>query len=309
MIRRALAAVIGSKPVAAVGQAFPPVRTLSTQFVAGDTLGQALPVVKGLISDGYLVTMDYLGEAVTSAKTATAITDEYLDLMQWLAVERLTDSVEASVKLSALGQALTDEPDLTLDNARLICAAAREVGSSVTFDMEDHRTTDQTLDTWRQLLPEYPSTGIVLQARLYRTDTDLETHALAGHRIRLCKGAYAEPADLAHRSSNDVDLAYVRSLKKILASDAYAMIATHDKRLIKIAQELVERYEREPDSYEFQFLYGVHTADQERLRKEGERVRLYVPYGTQWYQYFSRRLVERPANVGLMVGAIRRRFQ
>ncbi|WP_028708818.1 proline dehydrogenase family protein [Propionicicella superfundia] len=307
MLRRTVAAVVGSKPLAAVGQAFPPARALAAQFVAGDTLGEALPVVKSLVADGFLVTMDVLGEAVETAAAAEKNSTEYLDLLQWLAAERLTDAVEVSLKLSAVGQALPDGDGLSGEHARLICAAAHGIGSAVTLDMEDHTTTDLTLGTWRSLLPDYPRTAAVLQARLFRTPDDLNELAVDGRRIRLCKGAYTEPAEIAHRRSRDVDKAYVRGLKQLFAADAYPMIATHDSRLIEIAQELAARAGREPGSYEFQFLYGVAAKDQERLRDAGERVRLYLPYGTEWYRYFSRRLIERPANLGLMLRALGRR--
>lgn len=306
MLRRSFAAFVGSKPMTAFGEAFPPARALATQFVAGDTLGQALPVVKNLVRDGYLVTMDHLGEAIESPEDADRVTDQYLDLMQGLATERLTHAVEASVKLSAIGQGLGTE-DTSLDRARSICTIAHSVGSAVTLDMEDHTTTDLTLGTWQTLLEKFPNTGVVMQARLFRTENDIAELGTSGRRIRLCKGAYLEPAEIAQKSSADVDKAYVRALKQLLASDAYPMIATHDSRLIEIAQELIGRTKRPQGTYEFQFLYGVHTKDQERLKDEGERVRLYVPYGTEWYRYFSRRLIERPANFGLLAGAVQRR--
>lgn len=307
MLRRTVAAVVGSKPMAAFGEAFPPARALAAQFVAGDTLGEALPVVKDLVSRGFLVTMDFLGEAIESESAAEKNSSEYLDLFQWLAAERLTDSVEASLKLSAVGQALPDGARISGEHARLVCSAAQGVGSAVTLDMEDHTTTDLTLDTWQSLLPEYPRTAVVLQARLFRTSDDVDALATAGRRIRFCKGAYTESTEIAFRSSRDVDKAYVRGLKKLFASDAYPMIATHDARLVAIAQELASRAGREPGSYEFQFLYGVAHKEQQRLLDDGERVRLYLPYGTEWYRYFSRRLIERPSNIGLMLKSVGRR--
>jgi proline dehydrogenase len=307
MLRRTVAAVVGSKPMAALGEAFPPARALAAQFVAGDTLGEALPVVKDLVSRGFLVTMDFLGEAIESEAAAEKNRNEYLDLFQWLDAERLTGSVEASLKLSAVGQALPDGVRISGEHARLVCSAAQGVGSAVTVDMEDHSTTDLTLGTWRSLLPDFPRTGVVLQARLFRTSDDVDALATADRRIRFCKGAYTESSEIAFRTSRDVDKAYVRGLKKLFASDAYPMIATHDARLVAIAQELASRAGREPGSYEFQFLYGLAHKEQQRLRDDGERVRLYLPYGTEWYRYFSRRLIERPSNIGLMLKSVGRR--
>jgi proline dehydrogenase len=307
MVRRAVAAVAGAKPVVAMAEAFPPARALAAQFVAGDSLLQALPIVKGLVAEGYLVTMDHLGEAVTSPAEAAATVAEYANLMHWLAVERLTGSVEASIKLTALGQALGGGESLCLDHAESIAAAATTVSTHVTIDMEDHRTTDGTLRVWRTLRERYPDTGVVLQARLLRTPDDLTESAVTGARIRICKGAYREPTGIAHRSTRDVDLAYVRAMKQLIASDAYAMIATHDPRMVEIARELIARSGRERDSYEFQFLYGTRAPSQRRLLADGEPVRLYVPYGTQWYRYFSRRLIERPANLALLWHALGKR--
>ncbi len=307
MLRKPLAALANVTPVEKVAVAMPPVRQLAHQFLAGDSLGEALPRVKELVEEGYLVTMDCLGESVATEKDAGAITTQYLDLMQWLAVERLTTKVEASVKPSALGIALDGGEQIALDNARLVCAAARGVGTTLTLDMEDHSATDATLRLWNRLHAEFSGTGGVLQASLLRTPADLDEVLAPGRRIRLCKGAYIEPKTVAHRRSADVDKAFVRLLRRLLESTAYPMIATHDPRLIAIAEDLISRSGREPHTYEFQFLYGVRTPDQARLLAAGASVRLYVPYGRQWYRYFVRRLIERPANLGLLAKSVIRR--
>lgn len=307
MLRKTLAALAKAKPVEQAAIALPPVRQLASQFVAGDSLGEALPRVKERVEDGYLVTMDCLGEAVGTAKAASAATAQYLDLMQWLAVERLTAHVDASVKPSALGLGLDGGEETALENARLVCAAARSVGTRVTLDMEDHTTTDATLNLWQSLTTEFPETGGVLQASLLRTPDDLTGVLAPGRRIRLCKGAYVESSNVAYRKSAEVDKAFVRLLRRLIDSPAYPMIATHDPRLIAIAEDLLERSGRARDTYEFQFLYGARPADQARLLTAGTQIRLYVPYGDQWYRYFSRRLIERPANVGLMLRSVVRR--
>ncbi len=307
MLRRAVAAVVGFKPLAALGQVFPPTRALAARFVAGDSLGAALPVIKDLVTDGYRVSVDYLGQPATDSGRADKNCTELLDIMQWLAVERVTGEVEASISLAELGQGLDNGAAISLHNARLLCASASSVGSSVTIGMGDHTETDATFSTWGALVRDYPSTGITLQAALYRTADDVRELATSGQRIRLCKGEYTEPGHLAHTSAREIDIAFVRAMKHLFATDAYPMIATHDVRLIEIARELAARAGREPGTYEFQLFYGMAKSLQERLRDEGERVRLYVPYGKQWYEYFANRLMERPSNVGAIVGSAARR--
>lgn len=309
MLRRAVAAAIGSKPVAALGQVFPPTRALAARFVAGDTLGEALPVIKDTVANGYLATVDYLGPEPSDPHRADKNCTELLDLMQWLAVERVTESVDVSLRLSQLGQALDDGQEQSLHSARLLCASAASVGSRITLDMEDTTTTDLTLAAWSELNKEFPATGVALQAALYRTVDDVRVMAVENSRIRLCKGAYTEPGHLAHDSTRDIDIAFVRTMKHLFSSQAYPMIATHDVRLIDIARELADRAGREPGSYEFQLFYGVAPGVQERLRDDGERVRLSIPYGKQWYRYFTRRILERPTTVGSIVGSAARRRQ
>jgi proline dehydrogenase len=209
------------------------------------------------------------------------------------------------VKLSAVGQALSgDGPAVSTDNARLICEAAAKAGTTVTLDMEDHTTTDLTLQTLGELRRDFPDTGAVLQAYLYRTEADCRDLASTGSRIRLCKGAYAEPESVAWQDRHDVDLSYVRCAKVLLGGDGYPMFATHDSRLISILEALTRRYGRDRDSYEFQMLYGVRRDEQQRLMVAGETVRIYVPYGTEWYGYLVRRMAERPANLSLGIRAI-----
>ena len=186
---------------------------------------------------------------------------------------------------------------VALENARDICRAARNAGTTVTLDMEDHTTTDSTLRVLRELRKDFPETGAVLQAYLRRTETDCRDLAHQGSRVRLCKGAYNEPEEVAFQSRLDVDRSYVRCLKVLMRGAGYPMVATHDPRLVKIASALATRNGRMPGTYEFQMLYGIRTEEQKRLAQAGEKMRVYVPYGEEWYGYLMRRLAERPQNL------------
>jgi proline dehydrogenase len=232
------------------------------------------------------------------ASQAEGVRDAYLELLRQLTEAELTVGAEVSVKLSALGQALPgDGEKIALENARAICAAADAAGTTVTLDMEDHTTTDSTLSILRELRTDYPSTGAVLQSYLHRTEADCRDLAYAGSRVRLCKGAYKEPASVAFEGKGEVDRSYVRCLKVLMGGAGYPMVATHDPRLIEIAGALAVKHGRAPGSYEYQMLYGIRPHEQRRLASAGEKVRVYVPYGHDWYGYLVRRLAERPANV------------
>jgi proline dehydrogenase len=267
-------------------------------YVPGEDTEHAVAAAAGLVDDHLRVSLDYLGEDTLDADQADATVQAYLDLMTALAARGLTRHAEVSVKLSAIGQALPQYGHkIALENARTICRAARNAGTTVTIDMEDHTTTDATLATLRELRKDFPETGAVLQAYLHRTESDCRALAYEGSRVRLCKGAYDEPEEVAFQGRLDVDKSYVRCLKVLLAGQGYPMIATHDPRMIRIASSLASRYGREAASYEFQMLYGIRPEEQKRLAAEGETVRVYVPYGEQWYGYLMRRLAERPANL------------
>jgi proline dehydrogenase len=207
-----------------------------------------------------------------------------------------------SVKLSAVGQALDES--MALDNARAICDAAAAAGTTVTLDMEDHTTTDSTLAVLRGLRQDFPWVGAVLQAYLHRTEADCRDLAGSGSRVRLCKGAYKEPASVAYQQRLEVDRSYVRCLRVLLEGNGYPMIATHDPRLVAIATSLVQRLGRPKNTYEFQMLYGIRPHEQLRLALDGNTVRIYVPYGDEWYGYLMRRLAERPANVAFFLRAL-----
>jgi proline dehydrogenase len=282
--------------------AAPVTRPVVNRFVAGDALNPAMDSVRELTASGLQVTLDHLGEDVTDKATATAARDAYLRLLEALKTEGLGTRAEVSVKLSAFGQALPDGGhDIALENVRQVAELATETGTTVTLDMEDHTTVDSTLAILAELREQHPATGAVLQAYLFRTEEDAARLATEGSRVRLVKGAYKEPASVAHQNKKDVDRAYVRCLKILMAGDGYPMIGSHDPRLIAITQELAGRQGRKQGSYEFQMLFGIRTAEQRRLAEAGERVRIYVPYGADWYGYFMRRLAERPANIAFFL--------
>ena len=203
-----------------------------------------------------------------------------------------------SLKLSALGQALGgDGEKIALENAREICQVAANAGTTVTLDMEDHTTTDSTLGILRELRQDWPWVGAVLQSYLYRTEQDCRDLAHEGSRVRLCKGTYKEPETVAYQDKSEVDKSYVRCLKVLMAGKGYPMVATHDPRLIEIAGVLAATAGRAPESFEFQMLLGIRPEEQRRLAEQGEQVRVYVPYGDEWYGYLMRRMAERPSNL------------
>jgi len=272
------------------------------RFVAGPATQDALRVTGELAGVGLCTSLDYLGEDTHTPDHAVATRDEYLLALRTLAGAGLTPTAEVSVKLSALGQRFDER--LALEHARVICAAAAEAGTMVTLDMEDHTTTDSTLEILATLRKDFPSTGAVLQAYLRRTEADCRELSTAGSRVRLCKGAYAEPESVAYQSKLDVDRSYVRCMNILLAGEGYPMLATHDPRLVAIGEDRARWFDRSPSEFEFQMLYGVRPDEQLRLVGDGYTVRVYVPYGTESYGYLVRRLAERPANLAFFARAL-----
>jgi len=275
-------------------------RAVVARYVAGESVPDAVTVASELRTTNRLATIDYLGEDTTDSVQAATTRDTYVHLLDLLAEADLTayGAAEVSVKLSAIGQALPADGDaIALENARAICEAAQAAGTTVTLDMEDHTTTDRTLATLHALREDFPWVGAVLQSYLHRTEADCRDLATAGSRVRLCKGAYKEPASVAFQDGDDVDLSYVRCLKVLMAGDGYPMVASHDPRLIDIAAALAGHHGRAPDSYEFQMLLGIRMNEQKRIADRGHQMRVYVPFGEDWYGYLVRRMAERPANV------------
>jgi len=304
MLRRALLAVARSNLIKKATTRAPIARHVVQWFVPGETGDDAVVATGQLVGAGLSVSLDHLGEDTTTRQQADAIVSAYLDVLGRLAKAGLTAATEVSVKLSALGQSLADGDKVALANAEQICGAARTAGTTVTVDMEDHTTTDSTLEVVSELRKEFPGTGAVLQAYLYRTEADCRDLAYAGSRVRLCKGAYAEPESVAFHDRAEIDLSYVRCLKILMAGEGYPMLATHDPRLIEIGQWLAADRGRGLDSYEFQMLYGIRPTEQRRLADLGHRVRVYVPYGSDWYGYLVRRLAERPANLAFFARSL-----
>lgn len=295
MFRSVILASSRSSRVERLVATAPFTRDVVRRFVAGATTDDALRATRELVADGHAVTLDNLGEDTVTPEQANAIREEYLALLRALSSAALTPAAEVSVKLSALGQ-LFDE-QFAYENARAICAAADGAGTTVTLDMEDHTTTDSTLDILAKLRKDHPRTGAVLQAYLRRTESDCRELASAGSRVRLCKGAYREPESVAYQSAREVNKSYVRCLNALMSGPGYPMLATHDPRLIAIGEDRARWFDRGPGEFEFQMLYGIRPEEQARLVGEGYTVRTYVPYGDEWYGYLMRRLAERPANL------------
>jgi proline dehydrogenase len=302
VIRRTLLTLSRQKKIQEISANAPISRSVVSRFIAGETEQDAVRAAGDLASEGLLSTIDHLGEDIEDRGQADYTREAYLRLLKGLDQAGLAAAAEVSVKLSAVGQALPgDGEKFALDNARAICEAAAAIGTTVTLDMEDHTTTDSTLSILRDLRTDFPDTGAVLQACLYRTEQDCRDLAYEGSRIRLCKGAYKEPESVAFQAKEDVDKAYVRCMRILFDSPCYPMIASHDPRLVEIAGALATRADKAKGTYEHQMLYGVRPDEQRRLTKAGERVRVYIPYGEDWYGYMVRRMAEKPANLALFV--------
>ncbi|MGV9375321.1 proline dehydrogenase family protein [Nonomuraea sp. NPDC003707] len=302
MLGQVLLAASGSGVVRRAVSAFPLTRKVVDRFVAGESVQEARDAIERLRDMKLAVTVDHLGEETRDARAAEATADAYLTLLDAVRPLDLGVRGEVSVKLSAVGQRLDDA--MALEHAREICAAAARNGSTVTLDMEDHTTVDSTLTILRKLREDYPSTGVAIQAYLFRSEADCRDLSAEDSRVRLVKGAYREPASVAHQGRGAVDKAYVRCLRILMAGKGYPMVATHDDRMIAITEVLADRFGRTIGDHEFQMLYGIRTDLQESLAGAGHTVRVYVPYGDDWYGYFMRRLAERPANVAFFLRAL-----
>ncbi|MCC9709845.1 proline dehydrogenase family protein [Streptomyces sp. MNU76] len=284
--------------------AAPVTKQVVDRFIPGERVDDIVPVVRELTGRGLDVTMDVVGEDITRPEQAAAARDAYLELIDRLKGLELGERAEMSVKLSLFGQALEGGHELALANVRPVVEAAAAIGTTVTLDAEDHTTLDSMFAIHDELRRDFPGTGCVIQAYLFRTEADARRLAENGSRVRLVKGAYKEPADVAFQQKAEIDKAYVRVLKILMAGEGYPMIGSHDPRLISIAQELAHRAGRKLDEYEFQMLYGIRGDEHLRLAAEGHRMRVYTAYGTDWYGYFMRRLAEKPANLRFFLRAM-----
>jgi proline dehydrogenase len=305
VLRRLLLSAAASSRVKSTVTRVPLTRHVVDRFVAGDDVGDALAASRRLIAAGLLASIDRLGEATTDPELATSTAEAYVWLLKQLADAGLSEFCEVSLKLSSLGQSLgSDGERSALEHAHTVCGAARNAGTTVTIDMEDHTMTDATLSAVRDLRKDFPSVGAVLQASLLRTEADCHDLAGEGSRVRLCKGAYREPASVAFQERSDIDLNYVRCLRILMRGKGYPMVATHDPRLIAVTAVMAVQAGRAKGDYEYQMLFGVRPDEQRRLASRGEKIRVYLPYGTQSYPYLMRRLAERPANLAFFLRAI-----
>ncbi|CAM5523612.1 proline dehydrogenase OS=Streptomyces alboniger OX=132473 GN=CP975_25345 PE=4 SV=1 [Streptomyces alboniger] len=277
--------------------AAPMTKQVVDRFIPGETVDEIVSIVQDLTGRGLELTMDVVGEDITTPGQAAAARDAYLELVDRLKGLELGTRAEMSVKLSMFGQALDGGHELALANIRPVVEAAAEIGTTVTLDAEDHTTLDSMFAIHEELRKDFPQTGCVIQAYLHRTEADARRLAANGSRVRLVKGAYNEPAEVAHQHRHEIDKAYVRILKILMEGEGYPMVGSHDPRLISIAQELARQADRKLDEYEFQMLYGIRGEEHLRLVAEGHRMRVYTAYGTDWYGYFMRRLAEKPANL------------
>ena len=304
MLRRVLLAASASPRLRQLITTAPATRAIVDSYVAGETAQDAVRVTRELRASGLLVTLDYLGEDTKDEAQATAVTQEYVQLLGKLAAEGLTHggAAEVSVKPTAVGLFLGT--GIAAANIGRICTAAAEAGTTVTLDAEEYAAIEPTLQIAAKLRAEHPDLGCVVQACLRRSEADCRALAAYGVRVRLCKGAYSEPDSVAFTARRDVDLSYGRGLRALMNGPGYPMLATHDPRLIEITGSLARLTGRAPDSFEYQMLYGIRPAEQRRLANTGARMRVYVPYGGDWYAYLVRRLAERPGNLAFFLRSL-----
>ncbi len=292
VMRHTILTVAGNRVVAGFAKRFC-MRLGASRFVAGDTLEEAIEVIRNLNAEGMVATIDHLGESVEDPDQARAAAKEYLVALDKIQASGVNSNV--SVKLTQMG--LDIDKELCLDNMRRILDKATELGNSVRVDMEDSDHTEITIQVFEALAEEYNNVGLVVQSYLYRTEEDIERVNKYNANLRLCKGAYNEPPDVAFPQKADVD----RNLRKLIArhleNGNYAAVASHDEKIIAFTKKYVADHNVPYDQFEFQMLYGIRRDLQKELVDEGYTVRVYVPYGTDWYPYFTRRLAERPANL------------
>jgi proline dehydrogenase len=278
-------------------------RSFAHRFIAGDSIDDAIRAARKIQSAGLFVTLDYLGESVTTIAAADAATREYLGLLEQIAASGIERNV--SLKLTQLG--LTIDRATSVDNLRRILDVGVAQAFFVRIDMENSPFTAVTLDVFETMWQQgYRNAGIVLQSCLRRSEADAARMNALGARVRLVKGAYKEPKNVAYQAKADVDLAFVRIMKLLLREGHYPAIATHDAAMIEETRAFAREQGIANDRYEFQMLYGIRRDLQAALSREGRRVRVYVPFGREWFPYFMRRLGERPANVGFVVRAVLR---
>ncbi len=272
---------------------FPYAKQVAGRFVAGDTLAEAIPAAMALNEGGFRVTLDYLGESVSDRSEAIEATDIYVK-----SIEIIDESeAESTISLKPTQLGLDVDEEFCAENVTRIVQCAAEHGSFVRIDMEDSDHTDSTLRVFRQVFEQHKNVGTVIQSYLYRSEEDIAELVRLKAPIRLCKGAYDEPSSVAFPRKSDIDANFIKLMKMLLDGGTPTAIATHDEAMIEATREYVRERSISPDDFEFQMLYGVRRDYQARLVSAGYHMRIYVPYGGQWYPYLMRRMAERPANL------------
>ncbi len=305
MLRRILLYLSAARWARSIISGFWLARRVARRFVAGETLDEAIRVTRDLNNNGMLVTLDYLGESVTSAADTETVVAMYRAMLARIRQDGLKSGI--SLKLTHLGLDISE--DLCVTNLRHILTAARDSGNiPVTIDMESSKYTETTLRIYRTLRDEYgfQNVGTVIQSYLRRSEADMGDLTRENAHVRLCKGAYLEPATVAFPEKADVDASYTRLVEQYLSAptQSFLAIATHDENMIVAAQRAVKQHGIAPTRYEFQMLFGIRTARQAELATGGYAMRVYVPFGEAWYPYFMRRLAERPANLLFFVRSL-----
>lgn len=296
--RRAVLGVADQPKVKELFETNPQARKLVQRFIAGETLEDALAVARDLAKEGITITLDQLGENVNSIEAASAAVVGYVDTLQQLSTSNLDPNI--SVKLTMLGMDLGDQ--VAHDNMVRILEAAKPLNGFVRIDMEGSDYTERTMRMFADLHDRFPeNVGIVIQAYLHRAAQDVIDMIERGARVRLVKGAYAEPESVAIQSKKEVDENFRMLMRHLMDKGNYPAIATHDPKMIEDAVEYARKNTITPDRYEFQMLYGVRTSEQHRLNKAGYNMRVYVPFGTEWYAYYTRRIAEKPSNALFVV--------
>ena len=305
MLRQAFLSMSNSRELQNVALHNRAARKFALRFVAGETLGQASRAIAELNKSGIKATFDQLGENINTVEAANAAADSYIHILEKIVSTGIDSNV--SLKLTQMG--LDVDEEICFRNVCRICERAKELNNFVRLDMESSSYTDRTLDMFRRLWHEagYRNVGVVLQSYLYRTEGDVREMNDLGARVRLCKGAYNEPEEVAYPKKSDVDANYARLTRLLLTDGNYPGIATHDSRLIEYAKKFASARGIAPEKFEFQMLYGVRRDLQTDLVRQGYNMRVYVPYGKEWYPYFMRRLAERPANVMFVLSNVVKR--
>jgi proline dehydrogenase len=277
-------------------------KPLVRRFVAGERLSEAIENVQKLNAAGMTATLDYLGESINTAEEAGFAATQYIAILH--AIDRAGAQCNASLKLTQMG--LDIDRTLCRRNVERIVAQAAQFNNFVRIDMEGSSYTQVTLDIFKSIFARHSNVGLVIQAYLYRSAADIHELNALGARVRLCKGAYNEPATVAFSEKADTDENFVKLMQLLLSEGNYPAIATHDERMIAATREYATKQGIAPERFEFQMLYGIRRDLQERMVRDGYRLRIYVPYGEEWYPYMMRRMAERPANLLFVLGGVLR---